>query len=160
MKKPEFNLQAFSKTPKESCWEWGGSKTFTGYGRVWIDGKHVYAHRLAWELTNGEIPKGMHICHRCDNPPCCNPEHLFLGTDADNTTDKMQKGRYKKGTVVRGQSHKLAKLSENDVRAIRAAYRPGKGGGDFGSKPLAKKYGVAHSLVWRIIKRKSWPHVI
>lgn len=77
----------------EACWPWTGSRTRTGYGKCSVDGRHVAAHRLAWQLTNGPIPDGLHVLHRCDNPPCCNPGHLFLGTHTDNVRDMLAKGR-------------------------------------------------------------------
>lgn len=75
------------------CWVWTGSKIPTGYGKLSIHNKKVAAHRLSWALHNGPIPAGLHVLHRCDNPPCVNPEHLFLGTDGDNAADKVSKGR-------------------------------------------------------------------
>lgn len=85
----------WKKADKSSgCWEWTGPRNSTsGYGQVNLFGKHQTAHRWSWELTNGDIPKGMWILHRCDNPPCFNPEHLFLGTPADNVLDAQIKGR-------------------------------------------------------------------
>ena len=81
----------------DQCWEWSGSRFRTGYGRLKIDGKTTSAHRLSWMLHNGPIPDGTCVCHRCDNPPCVNPEHLFLGTKADNNLDRDAKGRTARG---------------------------------------------------------------
>lgn len=76
------------------CWEWTGSRLPSGYGKKSVGGVHRYAHRLAWEMANGApIPEGMFVCHRCDNPPCINPAHLFLGSCGDNTRDARDKGR-------------------------------------------------------------------
>ena len=85
------------------CLEWTGAHSH-GYGVLTAGGKNIYTHRLAWQIVNGPIPKGMFICHTCDNPPCCDPEHLWLGTNADNTADKVAKGR--QGINARAQSRK------------------------------------------------------
>lgn len=96
-----------AKTPKEfrihfsslidfdgDCWCWKGQRDKKGYGRIWKDGKKKAAHRVSWELVNDDpIPDGMHVCHRCDNPPCVRPSHLFLGTHSDNMKDCAKKGR-------------------------------------------------------------------
>jgi len=76
------------------CWEWQGGKKPDGYGSAGYEGKSDLAHRVAWKLTKGPIPKGMYICHSCDNPACCNPAHLFLGTQSDNMKDMIVKGRH------------------------------------------------------------------
>lgn len=76
------------------CLEWTGSLSTTGYGHIKVTGKPTKTHRIAWELTNGPIPDGMFVCHHCDNPPCCDVTHLFLGTNADNLADMSAKGRH------------------------------------------------------------------
>lgn len=83
------------------CWLWTASKTARGYGKLRVDGKQAYAHRVAYELTNGAIPDGLVICHHCDNPPCCNPAHLFMGTQGDNMRDRDAKGRLKAALIGR-----------------------------------------------------------
>lgn len=79
---------------EDECWEWRLARTSLGYGDLQWGEHTVYAHRVAWELTNGPIPDRMCICHHCDNPPCCNPAHLFLGTQRDNVQDSITKGRF------------------------------------------------------------------
>jgi len=83
----------------DECWEWQGSRTGRGrYGNVKVDSyTNAPSHRVAWELTNGPVPEELCVCHRCDNPPCCNPAHLFLGTHQDNMIDKVAKGRQSRG---------------------------------------------------------------
>lgn len=90
-------LSKTSFNPTTECWEFTGDRDMWGYGRLTVKGKTYRANRLAYEFFVGKIPKGFIVCHRCDNPPCCNPEHLFLGTHADNMIDKVSKGRQAKG---------------------------------------------------------------
>ena len=85
------------------CIEWKGARHPEGYGQVWVKGKKWRAHRLLWTQANGPIPEGMCVCHRCDNPPCVNLEHLFLGTRADNSADMVAKGRQRKPSA--GKTH-------------------------------------------------------
>jgi hypothetical protein len=85
-----------SDQPGLDCWEWQGGKTAAGYGELGVGtNKTMYAHRLSYRIYRGDIPRGLYICHACDNPGCVNPAHLFLGSDADNQRDKIQKGRSK-----------------------------------------------------------------
>ena len=80
---------------EDGCLEFTGYRDGDGYGQISVDGKMLYTHRVAWELQNGKIPDGLHVLHRCDVPACCNPEHMFLGTPADNAADRDRKGRGK-----------------------------------------------------------------
>jgi hypothetical protein len=98
-----------------------------------------------WELTNGPIPAGMHVCHHCDNPPCCNPAHLFLGTNTDNIKDRVAKGR---------SGHTNAKLTPERAHDIRRRYAAG---GIF-QRELAAEYGVTRSCVQHVIHGNSWRH--
>jgi len=138
-----------------SCWQWLGAKASTGYGLARYEGKYIGSHRLAWQIHfKEEIPKGMFICHSCDNPICCNPNHLFLGTPKQNSIDMAKKGRNKK-CDIKGEDHKLAKLCWDDVRYIRSVYKSGRNS-PYNTVALSKKYGVAKSLIHRIVKNISW----
>lgn len=140
------------------CWEWKASRHPKGYGsfgyrliskgRMWVIG----AHRVAWELTNGPIPDGLHVLHRCDNPPCCNPAHLFLGTKVDNTMDMVSKGR-QRGAV--GERNHNSRLSENDVRLIRYLHRSGRNT----QRDIAICFAVTVSLIEKVVSRAVWAHV-
>lgn len=129
----------------DECWEWTAGRIPAGYGAIW-DGRinnNRLTHRLAWELANGQsVPEGMYVCHRCDNPPCCNPDHLFIGTHQDNDADRVAKGR----TAKPG-----AKLSADQVETIRAELLRGRRGVD-----LAREFGVSTTTISEIKKRKTW----
>ena len=132
------------------CWPWTGGLS-GGYGVISFQGRRLKAHQLAWELARGPRD-GLDVLHSCDNPPCCNPAHLFLGTRRDNNEDKTRKGRQHH---PRGTLHGRAKLDDSKVRALRERYAAG----GISIDSLAAEFGVAHSLVWRIVHRKAWPHV-
>lgn len=136
------------------CLEWQRARDHRGYGRVGRGTKVFLTHRMAWELTNGPIPEGTHVLHRCDNPPCGEPSHLFLGTDLDNMRDMWDKGRGAPG-LVRGQDNGMAILTEDQVREIRRRYVPRK----VTLHALAAEYGVTYSTIGYIISRKLWKHV-
>lgn len=147
-----------------ACWicNWA---TVGGYG-VYHSKK---AHRVAWELTNGPIPRGLQVLHDCpggDNPMCCNPLHLWLGTEQDNMTDKVEKGRQSCGekhakimkrVASRGEGHARATLTNELVLSIRRDYRKGVRG--CGAHVLAKKYSVARQTILWIVNRKGWTHL-
>lgn len=132
------------------CWEWQGSRDSNGYGRLNVDGVPMLAHRVAWVLFRGAITSGEHVCHRCDNPPCVRPEHLFLGDYQANTDDKMAKKRHRFGTS-RGSDHGCSKLVESDVREIRSSEEP--------LRHLAARYGVSMATISDIRNWKSWRHL-
>lgn len=91
---PTLEERFWAKVEKtDGCWLWTAALSTTGYGRIGVGKKMAYTHRLSWEMHNGPIPPGMHICHHCDNPKCVRPDHLFLGTRTDNMRDMWRKGR-------------------------------------------------------------------
>lgn len=129
----------------DECWPWTGSLvTGNRYGRFWLDGKIVTAHRMAFTFAVGPIPRGLHVLHSCDNPPCCNPAHLSVGTNAENTRQRDERGRR---TPPRGESHGRAKLTQAQVDAICARYAAG----GISHRQLAREYGVHPSHVGRLI---------
>ena len=130
------------------CLEWTGALNEAGYARLSVEGRNVRVHRLNWELTHGAIPDGMFVCHRCDNPKCVDPDHLFLGTNQDNVTDMMTKGR---GSV--GERQGNAKLSLADVRNIRGLPT------SMTHKEVADIYQISFQHVSRIRHGVNWNHV-
>ena len=136
----------------DGCWEWTAGKNSDGYGEIRIGREIVLAHRFSWWIYFGQPPAGMCVLHKCDNPACCNPSHLFLGTQADNMADKVKKGRH---LSVRGEAHSSAKLSNSDVIAIRKRLATG---GEF-QKDIARAYGVSPQLISHIKTRRQWAHL-
>ena len=135
------------------CKVWKGAKhSKYKYGRVLVNGKEKQKHRLEWEKHNGPIPTGMKICHHCDNPPCYEIIHLFVGTDDDNMKDKVSKNRQS-----RGENHGNRYLTEEDVLEIRERYVPRDKIN--GNMALAKEFNVASVTISYIVNRVTWKHV-
>lgn len=133
------------------CWGWRGSKGKNGYSYLGVSGQSRLAHRLSYELHVGHIPTGVFVCHHCDNPGCCNPAHLFLGTQADNMKDCATKGRTRRTPTIQGEGHYRAKVTQADVRDIRTS--------SASQSDLARKYGLSRSSIAAIKTRKSWKSV-
>lgn len=155
---PKDVKRFWSKVDKSGeCWTWQASRNANGYGTFKLDRKAILAHRFAWLVANGTIPVGLLVCHSCDNPPCCNPAHLWVGTVADNARDMAAKGRSaaQRHHVSRGSKNGQAKLREADIAVIRLRYVRRQ----VTLQQLASEFGVSESLIHCIVTRKTWKHV-
>lgn len=141
-------LAHYSVRAPNGCLEWTGARTPDGYGWLYVGGRPRFAHRLSWEEANEPIPDGMLVCHHCDNPPCIDDAHLFLGTIADNNADRGRKGR---SFRFLGAEHPMALLSEAEALAIFLAPGP--------YKDIAAAYGVSVDTVGTIKNKRGWAHL-
>lgn len=139
------------------CWLWVGKTNKDNYGIIKHCNRYRRANRVSWVIHFGNIPPGKFVLHRCDNPKCVNPNHLFLGTQADNIADMVSKGRnLAPGAIdpVVGEQHGRSKLTEKDVIEIRKWYVPRRGVGQ-----LAAKFGISRSHVARLVNGINWKHI-
>jgi hypothetical protein len=161
---PEQVARFWAKVDKsggpDACWPWMAGRTKAGYGRFRHDGEVVYTHRFAEELTRGPLPPKMQSCHHCDNPPCCNPAHLFRGTAKDNMQDRDAKGRNgRKGKP--GNRFGLlgnngnAKLHPDEVLQIRYLYSQGA----ITQAQIAARFGISEKTVSSAIVRRTWANL-
>jgi hypothetical protein len=138
---------------ESGCWNWLG-RLWNGYGRINVEGKTLRAHRYSWMLRNGrEVPAGMVVCHSCDNPKCVNPDHLFLGTPAENVMDCVSKGRHARGDKLahpraKGEKNGNSRLTKEQASAIRFDGRP--------QRVIAAQYGVCRETVGKIKRGELW----
>lgn len=150
------------------CWVWTSKIHSHGYGLIGIGDtpqKYLYAHRISYEMAIGPIPEDMEVCHRCDNPPCVRPSHLYLGTHAENMRDASLTGRFQTGDqhwsrrmpgrMPRGERKHNAKLTDDDVREIRRLCSAG-----LSQRAIAAQFGVTQSIVSEILNSKRWAHVV
>lgn len=131
------------------CWVWTGKLTKFGYIRIRRSKKLFLAHRWIWSLIHGDIPHGMKICHHCDNRSCVRPEHLFLGTQAENIADMIAKRRH-----LMGEKRHSSKLIEEDIRQIRLLKTTG-----LSNDKIAVRFGVSTPTIWSIVNGRKWKHV-
>ncbi len=162
----------FSKVAEDSngCWIWQGTVNGAGYGTIGLGSREAgkdFVHRVSYRLFHGHIPDGLFVLHKCDVKRCCNPMHLFCGTQQDNLDDAVSKGRTRTGNlwwtasraaeggIVKGESHGMAKLSESDVRDIRHLSADG-----MNSANLSRRFGVSRRMIRNILNRTNWKHVV
>lgn len=140
------------------CWLWMGARQVSGHGVLGIRGSKLgRAHRVSYELCIGPIPPGMSVCHRCDNPPCVRPDHLFLGSQADNIADMKAKGRAGHANYPgknRGSKHGMSRFTETQVADMKARMRAGEP-----RKTIMSEYQIGDALLSMIATGKRWAHV-
>ena len=147
-------LEKIAVNSVTGCWEFTGYRDPNGYGRIQVKrGRDRLAHRMSWTVLRGAIPEGLDVLHRCDNPPCVNPDHLFLGTAADNHADMIAKGRGR-SNPRRGIENNKAKLTEAEVIAIRDLASSGKS-----TYAIAEMFGVTRPNIGYIVNGKTWRHL-
>lgn len=134
----------------EECWPYVGCRNAKGYGIVSIRKKHTLAHRRAWQLARGPIPDGKMVLHACDNPPCCNPQHLRIGNARDNVTDMLVRGRHRPARLI-GERHPQAKLGQVVADQIRAQYASG-----ITIPNLARMHAISDTTILEIVQGKRW----
>lgn len=154
----KFWLDVDKTNNLNGCWIWKGPKTYNGYGAVTINYKHSTAHRIAYEIVNGPIvrtknPFDTVVCHTCDNPLCVNPDHLYLGTQAENVYDRNLRGRNGYSGMP-GERHHQAKLTNKQILEIRKRAAMGENQYD-----LATAFGVSQTNISMIVTRKTWKHI-
>jgi len=135
---------------EDDCWEWLGHLVRGNYGSFGINKKYYRSHRLAYTETYGPIPEGMFILHKCNNPKCCNPKHLYAGTQKDNMEQCKNDGR-----VAMGEKHYKSKLTEENVLKIRSLYSTG----NYYQRELGKIFGVGDITISDITRRKTWKYI-
>lgn len=149
---PSF-WQNVRKGRSDQCWPWMRYRTETGYGRFRAGSQQVRAHRAAFMLAYGYDPAPLIICHTCDNPPCCNPSHLFAGTPSDNALDRMRKGR---ANPPRGEASNRTPLTADQVIDMRRRFNPNVRGS---IAAAAREFGLSKTGAKDILRRRTWAHI-
>ena len=137
------------RIPEAGCWVWMGSTQVRGYGELISNKRKHLAHRASYEAFVGKIPKGMYVCHACDNVACVNPNHLFLGTQKQNLQDMANKGR-----STRGVKNPMAKLTEEQVKEIKQKFAVGKT-----DVELSMQFNISRSTIYGIRNRRLWSYI-
>jgi hypothetical protein len=137
------------RIPEAGCWVWMGSTQVRGYGEIISNNRKHLAHRASYEAFVGKIPKGMYVCHACDNVACVNPNHLFLGTQKQNLQDMANKGR-----STRGVKNPMAKLTEEQVKEIKRGFAVGKT-----DVELSVQFNISRSTIYGIRNRRLWSYI-
>lgn len=155
-----MNLEEFMKRVEPDtnggCWFWSGAPGAGGYGVLWFEGRYQKAHRVSWALHNGFMPdRSVKVCHKCDVPACVNPDHLWLGSQADNVADMVRKGRGRCGEPMVGSRNPMSALTEEQVSEIRLLLLIGA----HTQAEIARSYGVSPMTLSRIANFQTWPHV-
>lgn len=132
------------------CWHWQGMKDKDGYGKIKINNKRTSAHRLSMIMVHGDIPENNWVLHKCDNPSCVNPEHLYFGSPSQNSLDRENR---KRGRPLKGENNGFNKLNDSAVLAIRKLFGVKK------QTEIAEMFGVSPGLVSYIKSRKIWNHI-
>jgi|SRR5882672_9518475 len=144
-----FWLRVDKSGGPDACWPWVKSRNEHGYGYTNWGSHATRAHRLAYTLTYGPVPKGLHVLHRCDNPPCVNPSHLFLGTHQDNMTDMKNKRRYHAMYGEQCPSHKLTEHEARLILELASQHKKTR-------RELAEMFNVSKSTVASLLRRETW----
>lgn len=152
---PDRFWQRVDRRGPDDCWEWKSYINDSGYGVTrGRNNKALRAHRMAYEFTYGPIPDGMFVCHKCDNPACCNPAHLFVGNPRDNVHDMIEKGRASQYSGICGERHGMSKVTSENVREMRELSNNG-----LSYVELSRRYGISDVQVSRIVRRICWSHL-
>lgn len=148
--------QKIDRRGADECWPWKAGTNGAGYGVYQVAGVRLYAHRQSYIEAWDDIPAGMVVRHKCDNPICCNPHHLEVGTMADNSQDAVRRGRFASRECPRGEEHGMAKVSPAVVVEMRNRFDADRRGD---TTRAAEAYGISHSQASRILRRQAWAHL-